>query len=211
MPDGSIVPRQAPEGAPRERPLVTYGARDGDLPDVPVLSADLRQAIDRGVKERRMVFPEGREARVVEIWNPVKLPREVIEECDEHVAALRNILEPAKPKVVLARILTLLSHYGGDAKSPEVEQAMARDWADDVGEYPSWALDAAARRWRRTQKFRPRISEIRGFCEEIVDPHRRILARLTACRTATPNSAEAEVMSRRVAEISHGLFQRVPR
>lgn len=76
-------------------------------------------------------------------------------------------LAPAGRADLLARILALLSHYRSDAHAPQVEQIIASDWAEDLGQYPLWAINAAARTWRREQKFKPQIAEMRTLCERI--------------------------------------------
>lgn len=54
------------------------------------------------------------------------------------------------------------------------------DWADDLGEFPAWAIDHAARIWRRTRKWRPSIAEIRSLCEDACASERALADRLRA-------------------------------
>ena len=81
------------------------------------------------------------------------------------MALLDEALRPADRGPLLARVLTLLSHYRDqNPLPPEVERAVAGDWADDLGEFPSWAIEEACRRWRRDKKkyrFKPLPGDIR--------------------------------------------------
>lgn len=77
-----------------------------------------------------------------------------------------TILAPAEPDHLLGRVLALLSHFPAKGLTPDVEQLVAMDWVEDLGEFPAWAIDDAARAWRRTKKWRPSIAEMRALCEE---------------------------------------------
>lgn len=89
-----------------------------------------------------------------------------------------TILAPAEPSRLLARVLALLSHYPSKALTPDVEQMIALDWAEDLGEFPIWAIDQAARTWRRTKKWRPSIAEMRALCEDACAGERQLALRL---------------------------------
>jgi hypothetical protein len=77
-------------------------------------------------------------------------------------------LTPAPRAELMSRILVLLAHYRLTAHVNAVEQGIADDWAEDLANYPMWAIDKAAKTWRRTKKFRPQIGEIIELCEEEV-------------------------------------------
>ena len=100
----------------------------------------------------------------------------------------RGPLAPAATDRLLARILALLSHYPAKGLSPEVEQMVALDWAEDLGEFPAWAVDHAARVWRRTRKWRPSIAEMRDLCQQACAGERAIAQRLAqlAAQNAAP-------------------------
>ena len=91
-----------------------------------------------------------------------------------------SILAPAPPDRLLGRMLALLSHYPAKGLTPDVEQLVAMDWGEDLGEFPAWAIDQAARGWRRTKKWRPSITEMRALCEEACATERRVAERLRA-------------------------------
>ena len=117
------------------------------------LPEPLQRLLDRGQVGRHSRFTEDGFADVVEDWTPpdgvtprhAALARRALSEIDN------TILAPASANHLLGRVLALLSHFPAKATSPEVEQLLAMDWADDLGEFPAWAIDQAARRWRRTR------------------------------------------------------------
>ncbi len=146
------------------------------------LPEPLQRLLDRGQVGRHSRFTEDGFADVVEDWTPpdgvtprhAALARRALAEIDE------TILAPASANHLLGRVLALLSHFPAKATTPEVEQLLAMDWADDLGEFPAWAIDQAARRWRRTRKWRPSIAEIRALCEEACAAERALAERLRA-------------------------------
>jgi len=106
-------------------------------------------------------------------WKPEPLPTALVPMAQSHLAELERYLEPVSPEEegrVLARIMALLEHYPGRARSDMVEQALALDWADDLCEYPAWAVGEACRRWRRdpSKAWRPTPGQIRAICDELV-------------------------------------------
>jgi hypothetical protein len=61
--------------------------------------------------------------------------------------------------------MRLFAHY----RAPDLTDAEA-DWVmedliDDLAEFPAVVIAAACREWRRTQKWRPTIAELREACE----------------------------------------------
>lgn len=152
----------------------------------------LRQLLDRGQIGRHSRFADDGFADVVEDWTPpvgvtprhAALARRALAEIDD------CILAPAPANHLLGRVLALLSHFPAKATTPEVEQLLAMDWADDLGEFPAWAIDQAARIWRRTRKWRPSIAEIRALCEEACAAERVLAERLRAIAVAGERTAE---------------------
>lgn len=150
------------------------------------LPEPLQRLLERGQVGRHSRFTEDGFADVVEDWTPpdgvtprqAALARRALSEIDD------TILAPASANHLLGRVLALLSHFPAKATSPEVEQLLAMDWADDLGEFPAWAIDQAARRWRRTRKWRPSIAEIRALCEEACAEERALANRLRAIAMA---------------------------
>ena len=165
------------------------------------LPEPLRHLLDRGQVGRHSRFTETGFADVVEDWTPpagvtprhAALARRALAEIDE------GILTPAPSNHLLGRVLALLSHFPAKATTPEVEQLLAMDWADDLGEFPAWAIDQAARTWRRTRKWRPSIAEIRSLCEEACAAERALAERLRAIAVAGERAAETGAATGAVA------------
>ena len=113
-----------------------------------------------------------------ETWRPKAMDASQAQDARDCLARLELALAPSDKGHLLARILALLSHYRADPHPPEVEYVIAQDWAEDLGEFPAWAVDEAARQWRRTRRFKPQICEIRAACLEIVGADMKALDRL---------------------------------
>ena len=151
----------------------------------------LRQRLAQGRIDRRPRFGDDGFDGMIELWSPpdgvtaaeAALARQSLEEL------YATVLAPADSDHLLGRVLTLLSHFPAKGLSPEVERMMALDWAEDLGEYPAWVIDAAARNWRRTRKWRPSIAEMRALCEELCAPERALADRLGALAAAAPRDA----------------------
>ncbi|PWC88487.1 hypothetical protein TSH100_07785 [Azospirillum sp. TSH100] len=181
-------------------PFSPSAAFDPDLPApqrrirlTAALPPPLQELLAQGRTDRRPRFGEDGFDGMIEQWSPppgvtaaqAALARQTLEELSA------TVLAPADSDHLLGRVLTLLSHFPAKGLSPEVERMMALDWADDLGEYPGWVIDAAARSWRRSRKWRPSIAEMRALCEEICAPERALADRLQALADAAPRKADA--------------------
>lgn len=182
----------APPGLPLPfDPAMAPALRSRMLRDA--LPEPLQRLLDRGQVGRHSRFTEDGFADVVEDWTPpdgvtprhAALARRALSEIAD------TILAPASANHLLGRVLALLSHFPAKATSPEVEQLLAMDWADDLGEFPAWAIDQAARRWRRTRKWRPSIAEIRALCEEACAEENALAERLRAIAMAGERAGES--------------------
>ncbi|PGH55374.1 hypothetical protein CRT60_18830 [Azospirillum palustre] len=182
----------APPGLPLPfDPAMAPALRSRMLRDA--LPEPLQRLLDRGQVGRHSRFTEDGFADVVEDWTPpdgvtprhAALARRALSEIAD------TILAPASANHLLGRVLALLSHFPAKATSPEVEQLLAMDWADDLGEFPAWAIDQAARRWRRTRKWRPSIAEIRALCEDACAEENALADRLRAIAMAGERTGES--------------------
>ena len=187
----SALPRRAPvihqptqvvaEAPARDQaPLSVAAPGIPALPaPTPAVAAAVRPTRTWSVCDDRHGFSGVREE-----WLPPRIGPEDLPQLREHLAALEELCMPADRGWLLARVLALLSHYRQEANPSQVEFIIAEDWADDLGEYPAWAVEEAARRWRRTRKFRPAICEIREFAETAMED---LPAAGTACaRSSAP-------------------------
>jgi hypothetical protein len=120
-----------------------------------------------GVRSTRLLFPENGPTREVETWLPLRVTDlRTLEEVRDRLCNVAIALDPAPPGDLLSRIMVLLAHYRVPEHSKATEYGIALDWADDLAEYPLWAIEDAARKWRRTKKFRPQICEMIELCED---------------------------------------------
>lgn len=175
------------------------------------LPEPLRAMLAAGRVERRSRFTDDGFAGIAEDWTPPDgvTPR--------HAAMARRaladinaeVLAPATANHLLGRVLALLSHYPAKATTPDVERLLAMDWADDLGEFPSWAIDHAARVWRRTRKWRPSIAEIRALCEDACAAERALADRLRAVAMAGEAAPSREGAP--VHRLLTGAVRRMPR
>lgn len=164
----------------------TAPAHERRLALASALPVPLRDILAAGQVERRPRFGDRGFDGVTEDWSApdgvtsqqAQMARRALDELTG------SILAPASPDHLLARVLALLSHYPAKGTAPEVEHLVALDWAEDLGEFPAWAVDAAARTWRRTQKWRPSIAEMRALCEEACAPEWTLARRLSSIAAA---------------------------
>ncbi len=182
--------------------LLPAGDAPAPIPPCPVAAA----VLERGVVERRFLFPDAGPARRVERWTPPALRSQ-----DEAAAVMRRLLAlddallPAHRGALLARVLALLSHYRIDPHPPEVEQRLADDWAEDLGGYPLWAVDGAARTWRRTRRFKPQPAEMVALCEDACGALRQERDRLR--QVTEDRAAGRNPLSQEVAVLARGLLR----
>jgi hypothetical protein len=133
-----------------------------------------------------------------EEWRPPPVRPGDVPDLRCQAALLDEVLAPAPRDALLKRVLVLLAHYRADPLPPDIEAAIAEDWADDLGEFPLWAVEEACRRWRRDARkgrFRPYTSDIRALCESIVEREatmrRRVDMLLDRANTPAPRADEA--------------------
>ena len=104
-------------------------------------------------------------------------------------------IAPGDPGAILARVLALLSHYRDrDPLPPQVEAAVAEDWADDLSEFPAHVVAEAARRWRRhptKYRYKPLPGDIRALCVEIAGRLPVLKQRLERLLVSVPSSHES--------------------
>lgn len=195
-----------PTGIAEGRDAMSLSAGRGPLPPPP---APVARLLESGIQERRFLFPDNGAVRIVETWQPPPdVADGVAELAAQHLSELEAALRPAERGVLLARILALLSHFRAEPNPPQVEQMIADDWAEDLGEFPIWAVEQACRQWRRTRKWRPQICEMVALCREAVSEPETRRQRLQALLHRA--EMKRNPMLRRVQDLAHGTFRRVP-
>ncbi len=138
-----------------------------DPATMPPATPAVTELLKEGVRSTRLLFPENGPTREVQTWLPPHVTDlRVLEEVRDRLCNLSIALDPAPSGDLLSRIMVLLAHYRVPEHSKATEYGIALDWADDLAEYPLWAIEAAARKWRRTKKFRPQICEMIELCED---------------------------------------------
>lgn len=126
------------------------------------------RAIKASIASSRMVFPADGSVKMLEFWKPVLVDEgPELTVIEGYLSSLEAYLASATRWELLGRLLALMSHFRLDPHPPEVEARIADDWAEDLGSFPMWAVEEAARRWRRTKRFRPQICEMVDLCETI--------------------------------------------
>lgn len=169
----------------------------------------VRELLQRGVIERRFLFPEHGPARELVRWAP---PSDAtageLADAGSYLAALERMLTPADRGELLARVLALLSHYRLEPNPPQVEMRIADDWAEDLGGYPMWAIDEAARGWRRSRRFKPQVSEMIALCDEAVETCRIERNRLRSIVERA--QIDANPLARRAADVVREFLRRMP-
>lgn len=184
-------------------------ARSGHAPRVLQPCPEAAAVLERGITERRFVFPDSGPARQVERWSPPALEDAAeVALVERRLVALDEALYPANRGALLARVLSLLSHYRMDPHPPEVEQRLADDWAEDLYDYPLWAVEDAARSWRRTRRFKPQPAEIVALCEEATGALQRERDRLR--RVIDSEAARGSTVSSAVSSLARGLLRQMP-
>jgi len=168
----------------------------------PVTSA----VLERGVAERRFLFPDAGPVRCVERWSPPILHNAAeAAAVERRLFALDRVLQPTDRGALLARVLALLSHYRMDPHPPEVEQRLADDWAEDLETYPLWAVEDAARSWRRSRRFKPQPAEMVALCEESCGSLRWERDRLR--QVARGKVAKSNPLSQKVAALARDTLR----
>ena len=148
-------------------------------PGAPACPHAVAAILRAGVVGSTITFPEGVGYRRIETWEPPQgVGPDETALVHRYLRELTSYLAPANRGEVLARILALLSHYRLEAHSPQVEAWIADDWAEDLEGYPMWAINHAARVWRRTMRFKPQTGEIVTLCDTAVVSFRRDYERL---------------------------------
>jgi hypothetical protein len=159
----AMLVAQNKQVAPLERPKTAAI----DSTTMPPATPAVTKLLKEGVQSTHFLFPENGPIREVETWLPPRVtnPR-TLEEVGDRLRHLAIALDPAPSGELLSRIMVLLAHYRAPENSKQTEYGIALDWAEDLSDYPIWAIEDAARKWRRTKKFRPQICEMIALCED---------------------------------------------
>lgn len=73
-------------------------------------------------------------------------------------------------KEIAILVNRLLLHYPLKQMTPEMNRMVAEDWLEDLGEFPSWAVARACKKYRRENSFRPTVDKILANCKAEIAP-----------------------------------------
>lgn len=65
---------------------------------------------------------------------------------------------------IASLIARLMGHYWAADTPIEIRRELARDWLEDLREFPLAMVENACREWRQTQSRRPTPADIRKLC-----------------------------------------------
>jgi hypothetical protein len=132
---------------------------------------------------------------------PQRVPADVAAALPGATGELEQALRPAERDLLAAMIAKLLLHYWTPDMPPGHYDVLAEAWIEDLAEYPVAVVAEAALQWRRTEKWSPRICELRGLCDELLARHRRELLRLRFLEACVArHGGQVPVLARRVGE-----------
>jgi hypothetical protein len=189
-------------GAITNRPTQGYPA------GFPEASRNVTTALEAGSVSRRMLFPENGPPLTEETWTPIPIrDPNLLEEVIERLAQVESATQPAPRGELASRVIILLSHYRSDPQPPEIQSAIADDWAEDLGPYPLWVINEAARQWRQTKVFKPQPSEMIRLCQRVSAAILKERYRLRA--TIEASEAVANPITSEVAELTHQLARKL--
>jgi len=155
-----------------------------------------------------MLFPENGPPLTEETWTPIPIrDPDLLEEVIERLAQVESATQPAPRGELASRVIVLLSHYRSDPQPPEIQSAIADDWAEDLGPYPLWVINEAARQWRQTKVFKPQPSEMIRLCQRASAAILKERYQLRA--TIEASEAVANPMTSEVAELTHQLARKL--
>lgn len=109
---------------------------------------------------------------------PKKVPTDVIPLLPTTIAEHERALQPGSLDelgIVLGR---LLAHYHTPERGEASYRMLFEDYLDDLSEFPLAVVGEAARQWRRTKVFWPKVAELRELCDRIYTRELDRLARM---------------------------------
>ena len=130
----------------------------------------------------------------LEIWQPKSVTFDDLPDLGRQLTIIEAALNPGEPGSTLARIHGLLAMYRDTNPLPlAVEESIAEAWLDDLGQFPSWVIAEACRRWRRhptKYRYKPLPGDILSLCKEIVGMLPIYRDRLKALLVSVPKGGQ---------------------
>lgn len=127
---------------------------------------------------------------------PATVSQEQHDQASKALAHFERHLAPAPRPEVVGRVMTALAHYYVADIPAAVHKAVSDDWAEDLGEFPAWAVVEAFRQHRRLDGRKPTIAAIRERCHRLTAADREKRDRLRGLVTVEIGPAAAPVRMR---------------
>ena len=119
------------------------------------------------------------------------LTREERETLTNRLTAYRAYLQPGRREDISALLTRLRGHYFVPNMSHALAQALAEDWADDLGRFPVWAVKAACDSYRRSEPTKiPKPANIIAFCMEETEGERQEMREIELALSSKPGTSE---------------------
>lgn len=141
---------------------------------------------------------------VSEIWEMPDVTSADLPDLKRQLCLVESAMKPVDPPRLLARVLALLAQYRDSGLPAAVEQAIAEDFLEDLGEFPAWAIDEGCRQWRRhptKYRFKPLPGDLRLLCSEIVGRLPIMATRIRKLLAAGPANVALESTGSRSDDI----------
>ena len=126
----------------------------------------------------RRMFPNDGESYCLGWELPRSLSPEVAEQLPALIAEHERHLQPAPFEEIVTRLAQLSLHFWHPDRPKGHTQALVRDYAEDLAEYPADILEEGIRQYRRRGKWFPKIAELREIMEPMLEARRNDLRRL---------------------------------
>jgi hypothetical protein len=109
---------------------------------------------------------------------PDRVPEDVRRELPLVIASYRAAMREPTPQEIAVLLARLAIHFPLPDLPPEHHQLAFADFADDLVEYPIGVVAEAAQDWRRTERWWPKVAELRARCEAILHQRHKEWSRL---------------------------------
>lgn len=138
-------------------------------------------------------------------WEPPEsITPEVAGRLPTLIADYERQLRPTPFEEVVTRLAQLSLHFWHPDRPKGHTQALLRDYAEDLAEYPADIFEEGIRQYRRKGEWYPKISQLREIMEPMVEARRsdyRRLQKLTEIKVRGPGlSPDTEPKDRGATE-----------
>lgn len=144
----------------------------GALITMPSLPASLRQLVERETIDEKLDWAD-------DAWRlPDRVPAEMRPLLPAMIGEYQTAMQPANPREIAVVLGQLAVHFWHPDRPAEHHRMLFDDYISDLSEYPIGVIAEAARDWRRTERWWPKLAELRERCDAILRRRRKESARL---------------------------------